>query len=84
LSATKYLSVDSSDGPEIMRGVRASSIRILSTSSTIAVVQLSLYLFFEVYPHVIPQVIKTKFIICAVCDIGSISRLLIFIALVAL
>jgi len=59
-------------GAEIIKGVRASSIKIESTSSTIAKC-ISLCTFAPWPNHVIAQIIKPVFVVCAVSDVRGIG-----------
>ena len=59
----------------MMSGVRASSIRMLSTSSTMAIVVAALHLIVGVDGHVVAQVIKAEFGVGAVGDVGHIGLL---------
>ena len=63
--------------PEMISGVRASSIRIESTSSTIAKLMVALNAVREVELHVVAQIIEAELVVGSVGDVGAI-RLLAF------
>ena len=74
LSILKYLSVDSSEGPEMISGVRASSMRMESTSSTMAELVAALNALRQVVLHVVAQVVEAEFVVRAVGDVGAVGR----------
>ncbi len=59
----------------MISGVRASSIRIESTSSTIAKIMTALDTGREVKLHVVAQVVEAEFVVGAVGDVGGIGSL---------
>ena len=79
-SALWYRSVDLSPLPEIISGVLASSIRDRVYLVDDGKVQISLDKLLFVDGHVIPEVVKTEFIVGPICDIRIISRLFCIIA----
>ena len=68
-----YLSVDSSLAPEMMSGVRASSIRMESTSSTMAKLWPRCTQSLQIELHVVAQVVETEFVVGAVGDVGGVG-----------
>ena len=68
-----YLSVVWSVGPEMMSGVRASSMRMESTSSTMAVVVAALDAVLDVELHVVAQVVEAELVVGAVGDVGGVG-----------
>ena len=69
----KYLSADSSAWPLMMSGVRASSMRMLSTSSTIAEGALTLHPLLELHDHVVAQIVEPELVVRAVGDVGRVG-----------
>ena len=67
--------MDSSAGPEMMSGVRASSIRMLSTSSTIAKLWPALDVLRELELHVVAQVVEPELVVGAVGDVAGVRAL---------
>ena len=68
-----YLSVDSSLAPEMISGVRASSIRMESTSSTMAKLWLRCTQSSNVELHVVAQVVESELVVGAVGDVGGVG-----------
>src|SRR5205085_1500940 len=74
----------SSAGPEMMSGVRASSMRMESTSSTIALFRSRCtYRNRSTWRvlHVVAQVIEAELVVGAVGDVGAIGDLLLEVGL---
>ena len=71
----KYRSADSSAWPLMMSGVRASSMRMLSTSSTIGEEALALDPLVELDDHVVAQVVEAELVVRAVRDVGGVGLL---------
>ena len=67
----------SSAGPEMISGVRASSIRIESTSSTIANSRLALHAVLDAEREVVAQVVEAELVVGAVGDVGAVRRALL-------
>ena len=61
--------------PEMIRGVRASSIRMESTSSTMAKCVAPLDLLAGIDGHVVAQVVKAHLVVGAVGDVGGVGGL---------
>ena len=59
----------------MISGVRASSIRIESTSSTIGEVMPALHTGRKVKLHVVAQVVEAKLVVGAVSDVGGVGGL---------
>ncbi len=76
-----YRSAACSGAPEMISGVRASSIRMLSTSSTIANAVAALDLFAEVLGHVVAQVVEAELRVGPVHDVARVRRLLLLVRL---
>ena len=70
-----YFSVDCSEGPEMIRGVRASSMRIESTSSDDCVVVAPLDHRLQRELHVVAQVVEAKLVVRAVRDVRAVGLL---------
>ena len=68
-----YLSVDSSLAPEIISGVRASSIRMESTSSTMAKLCPRCTQSLQVELHVVAQIVEAEFVVGAVGYVGGVG-----------
>ena len=68
-----YLSVDSSLAPLMISGVRASSIRIESTSSTMREVVSALHAVLEIELHVVAQVVEAELVVGAVGDVSCVG-----------
>ena len=68
-----YLSVVSSLGPEMMSGVRASSIRMESTSSTMEKLWPRWTQSVELELHVVAQVVEAELVVGAVGDVGGVG-----------
>jgi len=68
------LAVASSDGPEMINGVRASSIRIESPVDYGVVVPRCTHVA-RIKFHVVAQVVEAEFVVGAVGDVGSVSGL---------
>ena len=62
-----------SAGPEMISGVRASSIRIESTSSTIGEVVASLDAVLQRVGHVVAQVVEAELVVGAIGDVGGVG-----------
>ena len=60
------------DGPEMMSGVRASSMRIESTSSTIAKWWPRCTMSLRLPRHVVAQVVEAELVVRAVGDVGGV------------
>ena len=67
-----------------MSGVRASSIRIESTSSTIGEIEGPLDEIRQPELHVVPKIIEAEFVVCPVGDVGAIGGLAIRVGHVVL
>ena len=72
-STARYISVRSSVGPEMISGVRASSTRMESTSSTMAIGMAALGHGIQRVFHVVAQIIEAEFVVGAVGDVGGIG-----------
>ena len=59
----------------MIRGVRASSIRIESTSSTIAEIELALDIVLEAELHVVAQIIEAELVVRSVSDVAAVVLL---------
>ena len=59
-------------GPEMMSGVRASSMRIESTSSTIAKWWPRCTMSLRLPGHVVAQVVEAELVVRAVGDVGGV------------
>ena len=68
-----YLSVDSSLAPLMISGVRASSIRMESTSSTMREVVPTLHTIVQIELHVVAQVVEAELVVGAVGDVGPVG-----------
>ena len=64
----------------MISGVRASSIRIESTSSTIGVVQAARHAVGDLVDHVVAQVVEAELVVGAVGDVGGVGGLLLLAA----
>ena len=64
----------------MMSGVRASSIRIESTSSTIAKLMRALDVILQVELHVVAQVVEAELVVLAVGDVAEVGGLAIVVA----
>ena len=69
----KYRSADSSAWPLMMSGVRASSMRMLSTSSTMREAALALDPLVELGDHVVAQVVEAELVVRAVGHVGGVG-----------
>ena len=67
--------MDSSAGPEMISGVRASSIRMLSTSSTTAIVVPALHHRRELELHVVAEIVEAELVVGSVGDVGAVGDL---------
>ena len=74
-----YLSVDSSLAPEMISGVRASSIRMESTSSTMAKLCSRCTQSSNVKLHVVAQVVEAELVVGAVGDVGGVGLAALFV-----
>ncbi len=72
-----YSSELSSAWPEMISGVRASSIRMESTSSTTAKFSSRWNALFQAERHVVAQVVEAEFVVGAVGDVGGIGGTLL-------
>ena len=72
-----YSSSFSSAGPEMISGVRASSMRIESTSSTIANASPRCTRSFEAEREVVAQVVEAEFVVGAVGDVAAVRGALL-------
>ena len=57
----------------MISGVRASSIRIESTSSTMAIDMAALNHLVQLVFHVVAQIVEAEFVIGAIGDVGGIG-----------
>ncbi len=71
MSTLKYSSEQSSAGPEMINGVRASSIRIESTSSTMAKLNSRCDIP-RVELHIVAQIVEAEFVVGAVGNVGGV------------
>ena len=62
-----------SAGPEMISGVRASSMRIESTSSTTREVVAALHHLLDRVRHVVAQVVEAELVVGAVGDVGGVG-----------
>ncbi len=63
----------------MISGVRASSIRMESTSSTIAKLCAALDAIFQAELHVVAQVVEPEFVVGAVGDVGGVAVLALLV-----
>ena len=70
-----------SGAPEMISGVRASSMRMLSTSSTIAERVAALDLLLDRGRHVVAQVVEAELGVRAVRDVGGVGDVLVLVGL---
>ena len=76
-----YSSAACSGAPEMISGVRASSMRMLSTSSTIANGCAALDLLLDRRRHVVAQVVEAELGVRAVRDVGGVGGVLLLVGL---